>query len=320
MARRTPPLQAVEAFLFATRAQNFRAAAEQLSLSPSGFSRRIRSLEDFLGTVLFDRSAASPTLTPAGEQYLCEIEPAIEAIRAATLTLSETGEPKRLRMMSPHSFAITWLMPRLSGFLDCNSDLEIDIVISRDLSMLRSGRADLAVVSGPRALGELPSQHLMSISGALVSAPALTGGRLPPRNFDELAGHRLLGVDTPSDLWPRWLSRIGYCGEALPEPIKFETLSLMYEAAANGLGVTIAFPAVCERYFRDGRLRPCFGTCTSLDWDYRLVYPNPKIARSRSVRRLASWIEEEMAKSLADFSALLPPDSTSSRVPGTVAH
>lgn len=320
MARRTPPLQAVEAFLFATRARNFRAAAEQLSLSPSGFSRRIRALEDFLGTVLFDRSAASPTLTRAGERYLRRIEPAVDAIRAATVALSEGNEPNRLRMMSPHSFAITWLMPRLSGFLDCNPDLEVDIVISRDLSMLRNNHADLAVVSGPRALGELPSQHLMSISGALVSAPTLVGGRLPPRNFDELAGHRLLGVDTPPDLWPRWLSRIGYCGEVLPEPIKFETLSLMYEAAANGLGITIAFPAVCERYFRDGRLRPCFGTCTTLDWDYRLVYPNPRAARSRTIRRLASWIEEEMAKSLINFSTLLPTNDHSSNASRALAH
>lgn len=307
MARRTPPLQAVETFLFASRARSFRAAAEALSLSPSGVSRRIRSLEDFLGTILFDRTAASPTLTDAGAQYLREIEPAIEAIRAASAALCETEQTSRLRMMSPHSFAITWLMPRLSGFLDHNRDLEVDIVISRDLRMLRNGRADLAVVSGPRELGDMPSEHLMMISGALVSAPIMAGGRRPPRNLDELAGHRLLGVDTPPDLWPRWLSRLGYCDKALPEPVKFETLSLMYEAAANGLGVTIAFPAVCDRYFQEGRLRPCFDACATLDWDYRLVYPSRKAARNRSVRRLASWIEEEMTASLASFSSILSP-------------
>jgi hypothetical protein len=61
MGRRLPPLPAIEAFLFAARLSSFRAAAQQLALSPSAFSRRLQTLEAFTGVALFERSAL-PTL------------------------------------------------------------------------------------------------------------------------------------------------------------------------------------------------------------------------------------------------------------------
>jgi LysR family transcriptional regulator, glycine cleavage system transcriptional activator len=43
MTRRTPKMEAIEAFIEAARAPNFRTAAERCALSPAAFSRRIQA-------------------------------------------------------------------------------------------------------------------------------------------------------------------------------------------------------------------------------------------------------------------------------------
>jgi DNA-binding transcriptional LysR family regulator len=308
MGRAAPPLQAIEAFLAATRSESFRAAADELALSPSAFSRRIKSLESFLGVSLYSRSGTAPRLTEAGERYRRELQPAMEAILAATRTV-QAGRGARLRLMCPPSFAINWLMPHLRTYYESNAVQDVDIVISRDLNALRLGRADLAIASGPRDFDGLVSEPFLDLRGAIVSAPQLAGGRSPPRSAEELCRHTLLGLDppadTPRDLWGGWVQSAGYLGPALPEPQRFDTWALMYEAAANGMGVTIAVPAVSESYLRDGRLKPCFGGSLELSVHYSLVYATPDIERRGDVRSLTDWMLTEMTSSVAQFVALV---------------
>ena len=53
--RRLPPLTAVEAFVQVARLGSVKAAAEELALSSPALSRRIQSLERFVGRPLFER-------------------------------------------------------------------------------------------------------------------------------------------------------------------------------------------------------------------------------------------------------------------------
>ena len=138
----------------------------------------------------------------------------------------------------------------------------------------------------------LLAEPFLAMKGAVVSAPVLAGGRKPPRSLDELSGHQLLAVDPPADLpvdlWSGWLSARGYRGPKLPESQKFDTWALMYEAASNGMGITIAVPAVSETYLRDGRLKPCFGGTSDLRMHYSLVYANGALKERPDVRALAT--------------------------------
>lgn len=312
MARSAPPLPAIQAFLSATRAPSFRAAADDLALSPAAFSRRIQSLEAFLGVALFDRSGPQPRLTAAGEAYARELQPAIDSICATTDALRRVIPKGRLRVMCPGSFAMTWLMPRLREYSDRQGAQDVDLVISRDLNTLRAGEADLAIAVGPRDFGGLVSEPLLSLRGTVVAAPRLAGGREPPRSIPELHTHRLVGLrpppDMPVDLWHGWLLRVGYRGPALPEPTRFDTWSLMYEAAANGLGITIAVPVVTEPYLRDGRLQPCFGRPQQLNVGYHLVYASEKVRRHGKVRELVAWMKASIQDSETCYASLTAAD------------
>jgi DNA-binding transcriptional LysR family regulator len=297
-------LPAIEAFLYAARAPSFRAAARQLALSPSAFSRRLQTLEAFTGVALFERTAP-PALTEAGRRYHEAVSGRLDEILAATEALRRLPADQTLTLMSPPSLAINWLMPRLTGFSVRHPGLDVDIVIGADLGLLRRGKADVALAGDAHDFTSLPSEPLAALEGVAVAPRALASGRPPPASLEELAGHRLLGLQKPADFWTRWLDRAGYAGPALADPTRYETWGVMYEAAANGLGLTIAVSVIANPYLRDGRLTPCVNASVDLGASYRLAYADENTRARPDVGRLTSWLTEEMAASTSEYRALL---------------
>ena len=59
----------LEDFLALAATGNFSRAAEERHMTQPAFSRRIRALEEWLGTELFDRSSQPARLTEAGEWF-----------------------------------------------------------------------------------------------------------------------------------------------------------------------------------------------------------------------------------------------------------
>ena len=59
----------LEDFLALAASGNFSRAADERHMTQPAFSRRIRSLEEWLGTELFDRSSQPARLTSAGSWF-----------------------------------------------------------------------------------------------------------------------------------------------------------------------------------------------------------------------------------------------------------
>jgi len=67
---RLPSLKFLKTFQVAARLQSFKAAAEELYVTPSAISHQIKALEAQLGVSLFQRGVRTLTLTDAGAHYL----------------------------------------------------------------------------------------------------------------------------------------------------------------------------------------------------------------------------------------------------------
>ncbi len=300
MRRQAPPLEATEAFLAAARAPSFRAAADAIALSPSAFSRRIQLLESFVGAALFDRSGPTMQLTDAGADYFADVAPAMDSIRRATMRIRDHAGSRTLRLVTSHSFAVSWLVPRLSDLIRQHG-IEIDLTISRDVQTLTSGAADLAIWGGFDADEALPRERLIALSAVLASAPRLADGRLPPATLADVAGHRVLAAKAPEHFWRSWLHRMGQDDRHWQPVTRFETTQLTYEAAASGLGLTLAIPMISERFARERRLVPALGAAIPIGIDYTLFYATADIARRAPVRAFARWLNEQIAQSQGHF-------------------
>jgi DNA-binding transcriptional LysR family regulator len=105
----------LEDFISLANTGSFSLAAEQRNISQSAFSRRIHSLENWLGTTLVDRHTHPVHLTDAGSQFVAT---ANQVVRRMHRTREDFGyrERERLRTfrlgvadhLSIH-FAPTWL-------------------------------------------------------------------------------------------------------------------------------------------------------------------------------------------------------------------
>src|SRR5579872_4184656 len=131
-ATRLPPLHAHAAFEAAARLGGFALAAEELCITPSAISHRIRQLEAFLGESLFERTATGVHLNSAGQQYQQVVGEAFGQL--ARLARRHGTEQARLRVGAPPTFARNLLIPALPDFYIQWPEIEIEVDIETPLA------------------------------------------------------------------------------------------------------------------------------------------------------------------------------------------
>lgn len=130
---------------------NFSRAAELSNISQPAFSRRIKALEEWVGTQLVDRSAYPVRLTPAGAQILEAGQQAIERIEFEISNVRDAlAEPDRyvVRFAAQHSiswrFFPAWLQAFEGAFGVILSRLRADD-LPNCLEDLASGAVDFVI-------------------------------------------------------------------------------------------------------------------------------------------------------------------------------
>ncbi|WP_379488083.1 LysR family transcriptional regulator [Novosphingobium soli] len=294
MARQTPPLEAIEAFLAVAEQGGVRAAADVLALSPSATSRRIASLEAFLGTPLFDRTDQGLKLTSGGRRYYEQVEPAVRAIGRASVRVDTATT--RITIATSHSVATNWLMPRAASILR-DTGLYLDILPTRDPNVLRSGEAQFALWGAMEA-DDFFGEPIVNVQARPVTAPRLFDGRPAPQRQD-LIGLPLLAPREPKGIWQRWLAQAGLSAEP-GQVLEHATLALTYEAAAAGMGAALAIPMLCERQLEDGRLVAC-GPALSVGERYVLYRMRRRLNATPAETRWIHWLRREAALSVKKF-------------------
>jgi LysR family transcriptional regulator, hypochlorite-specific transcription factor HypT len=100
----------LEDFLALAEQKNFSRAAEARNVSQPAFSRRIRALEDWIGTPLFVRGTQGASLTRAGLHFLPLAEDLMRNLhraRRATRTVGER-ETGSLSIVATHALSFTF--------------------------------------------------------------------------------------------------------------------------------------------------------------------------------------------------------------------
>jgi LysR family glycine cleavage system transcriptional activator len=293
MARTIPPLNPLHVFDTVSRLGSFTAAAAALGVTQSAVSRQIGVLEGYLGTSLFQRTQQGVTLTPAGERYRAEIEPAFARIAAATAALRQPdiAAPVRLRVYA--TFAVKWLLPRLSRFHALHPGIEVQLSTTAAPVDFARDAVDLAVQFGSGDWPGLEHQRLLPDLLQPVCSPALlaaAGGRL---ELDDLRRHRLLHSHYRRHDWREWLDLVGRL-DLLQSGPEFPSSVLTLQAAAEGLGIAIGQITLLADDLHAGRLIPLFGRPFERPLGHYLVWPAARPPGGNG-RALAKWLAAEAA-------------------------
>ena len=88
---------------------SFSKAAESRFVTQPAFSRRIRSLENWLGVSLVDRNQYPTTLTPAGEAFAEQARQLISQIYSVQHQMQDISEARdEIKILSQHALAVSF--------------------------------------------------------------------------------------------------------------------------------------------------------------------------------------------------------------------
>lgn len=289
--RRLPPLTAIEAFVQVARLGSVKAAAEALSLSSPALSRRIQTLERFVGHPLFERRHQAVQLNPDGERLMAEIGPSIDALALAMERATGNVEVMRLRLAVPSLFASQRLMPKLPGLRALHPDLHIDI----DTGANRLARLDEGLDAAIAITTEIdPSLYSRRIDNNCLIAIGSRALQESIREPAQLADATVfLHRDMPDSL-DYWRDSIGL-PDLQPAAIDhFDSGQLILDAAAQGLGVALMLES--HLYGSgDDRLVRMFDHKVESPYSYWFACRRSALKR-RPVRIFHDWLFERLLK------------------------
>lgn len=284
------PVVALRAFEAAGRHGSFRAAAAELSLSPSAISHAVRKLERTLGVTLFTRDGRSVRLAPDGEALMRHVTVAFDELRRG-MQLVSTRSPHLLRLHSAPSFAAQWLTPRLPRFLAEFPNIEVKLAAGTDYARFLNGEFDADIVYGEPKPDGLVVRPLGAETVTPLCTPELARAIRTPA---DLAGHPLIESDNKRIRWANWFAANGMVPPP-PNGMRFDRSFLAIAAAADGLGVALESTRLAEREIASGRLvPPLAGRAQDVRYvGHHLVYP-PAAQRRGALRLFIGWLEREL--------------------------
>jgi LysR family glycine cleavage system transcriptional activator len=236
---RLPPLSSLRAFEAAARRASFKAAAEELLVTPTAISHQIRQLEAYLGFRVLNRTPKAVTLTLPGKALyeataagFGEIERVVARLRV------ETG-PTVVTLSSTTAFLSHWLVPRMDALRNAVPTIDLRLHTSNIVEDLRPGGIETAIRYGD---GPFPG-----VAGVVLCTDQLTPVCSPAfglSNLHDLRRTTLIHIDgrsrpSPTPEWSLWCAQAGITGLDTHAGPRFPDSMLAVQAAIAGQGVAI---------------------------------------------------------------------------------
>ncbi|QUM77979.1 transcriptional regulator GcvA [Moritella sp. 24] len=253
MSRRLPPLNSLRVFEAAARHSSFTRASEELYVTQAAVSHQIKALEEYLGIKLFRRQNRALFLTEEGQSYFLDIKDTFTSLVDATERLLARGAKGSLTVSLQPSFAIQWLVPRLSLFSELYPDIDVRIkAVDMDDGSLTDD-VDVAIYYGRGKWKDLHAQKLHTEYLVPVCSPRLLNGAKPLKTPGDLKLHTLLH-DTSRRDWSAWFKQANITDVNVNQGPIFSHTSMVLQAAVHGQGVALGHSVLAQPEIDAGRL------------------------------------------------------------------
>jgi len=280
----TLPLNALRAFEAAARHQNLTRAALELCVSQAALSHQIRGLESRLGVRLFHRLPRGVALTDEGAALYPALNEAFQRISRAMARFTGNGEREVLTVGVVGTFAIGWLLPRLSVFEAAHPDIDLRLQTHNNRIDLAGEGLDLAIRFGDGDWQGQVCTRVLDAAFAPLGAPALARRLRIPADL----AHVPLLRSYRGDEWLRWLQAAGGPGVEARGPV-FDSSLALAAAAASGAGMALLPLRMFEQDLAEGRLLQPFATSVELG-SYWLARLRSRPERAPA-RRFREWLQ-----------------------------
>lgn len=291
MMRNLPPLNALRSFEAAARHVSFTRAASELHVTHGAVSRQVATLEAWLGTALFHRSASQLTLTSDGRAFAAELTSLFDRLAILALQVTQKSAPSALGVSAPPTFTMRWLIPRMSGYQRAHPDVEVRLTTSLAPVNFQENSYDVAIRGALQPMAGCRSIPFMTeVIVPVCHIDLVESGGL--RTPNDLTRHTLIRYATEPYSWPAWLKAAGFETMTGANTLDFEQMYFALQAASEGLGVVLVPLFLVADDVVAGRLCAPFGL---LGAGHRRYYANVSMTSTTcgATDAFCDWLIEE---------------------------
>jgi LysR family glycine cleavage system transcriptional activator len=289
------PLDSLPFFDASMRHSSFAAAAAELNVTPSAVSQRIKSLEQALGIVLFERLPHGLKPTEAARLFLLEVRPALHRLRVASTRITARGKRRpagrgqKLSVDMLPALATARFGSLLGSFNEHFPDVELRLSSSPALSDPARDGFDCCVRYGAGGWQGVDAQRLSDEDVFPVCAPALLVNHSPITRDSDFARFPLIHDLMPIG-WSEWLAAFAAPEIEINGPV-FSDSSLALRAASEGLGIALGRSKLVGPDLDSGRLVRASTNELRSPFSYWLVRPSGR--RDALVDLFKEWLVAE---------------------------
>jgi DNA-binding transcriptional LysR family regulator len=229
---RIPPIQCLLTFEALARLRSVTQAADELCVTPSAVSHRVKQLEQIIGTKLFGRADFS--LTTEGIEYLAHVREGLASLEKFPSASTSPGR-RKLKLAVTPTFARSVLMPRLRQFIEAYPEIDLTLQVSIPLLDVVAEDADLTVRFGTGRYADVEHVCLIKDEVTPLASPAWLRENGPFTSPEDLLDQPLLR--SPLEPWRTWFAAHNLDWPEPTEGSTFNDIGLMCDAAAQGLGI-----------------------------------------------------------------------------------
>jgi LysR family glycine cleavage system transcriptional activator len=292
---RLPPLNALRVFHVVMRHKSFRAAAEELCVTPQAVSLQVKTLEDTLGLVLFDRKGRA--VEPNAEAILLAhfVQAGFDELAEGVRRVSKTQSRNRVNVNASPYFATRYLLDRVARFRAAVPEADLRLTTMVDLPDFIADDVDVAIQWGYGAWKGHEVRLLLRDHKVICCTPELARQIASPADLDALP---LLHPVLAPELWPNVLRHLGVQPRAKSQDIRFQDAATQRRGALAGLGVGLISTIDAAEDLKLGKLVAPFGTRVMQEMPeaevpgFYLILPKAH-RRVATIAAFCSWIEAE---------------------------
>ncbi len=291
---RLPSLTHLRCFESAARHQSFTAAGEEIGLTQSAVSKKVKELEADLGFALFQRVGRGVVLTDAGAGLAADLAQDLGALRTSVQKAVAAGAGRSaLRIAVLPTFANRWLIPRLPDFFARHPEIELSLSTRLDPFDFARDPFDLAIHYGR---DNWPGARMVELFGdqmVPISAPEFYAS-YGLTDLTALEDVPLVHLESRSEVWANWFQEAGIKGQPRQDGRYFDQYSMVIGAATAGLGAAIVPFDMVSDELDSGALVQLPGPVLGSAKRYYLTRPHG--AATDAVQKFETWITRQLRR------------------------
>jgi DNA-binding transcriptional LysR family regulator len=187
------------AFLVTAEEGSLSAAARALGLTQPTLSRQVAGIEEALGVTLFERTSRALILTQTGTELLEHFRSMGSAANRISLTAAGQSQTVtgKVVIAATNAMATYFLPPILESLRTKAPELQVEIVVSNELSDLRRREADIAIRHSRPQDADLIAKRLRDTTAQLYASTQYLDAAGRPSRASDLAKMQFVGFDDP---------------------------------------------------------------------------------------------------------------------------